>query len=305
MFGLASGVYQNYIATQQLNVLLIGCEGVGKTSLLERLKVTQFSSRPNKKVPTKPQSTIKRNLSCPGPLRYNNSNNIKDDSDDEEDDAITDSSSERVQPSQRWVHNNKEVEDTIVTGGTVASINDEDTATQESSSSTTTTTKDVPPVIDKKEYDLKSGYNMLPMNKIRPTMGQNLAKIPISGARCHVFDISGKFQDLWERYYSDAEAVIFCWKFSEEDEVQRKVLEQVRKKIPDDVPFLIFGHTFDFSPQELPTSTEYFLPNYHSNVVQFYCGSAKSGKGVKEAMEWLIPLAKRHAKLRASTPSKV
>eukprot|EP00546_Thalassionema_frauenfeldii_P009999 CAMPEP_0178922214 /NCGR_PEP_ID=MMETSP0786-20121207/16025_1 /TAXON_ID=186022 /ORGANISM="Thalassionema frauenfeldii, Strain CCMP 1798" /LENGTH=187 /DNA_ID=CAMNT_0020596545 /DNA_START=484 /DNA_END=1047 /DNA_ORIENTATION=- len=160
---------------------------------------------------------------------------------------------------------------------------------------------------DNGEYNLRKGQSMLPADKIRPTMGQNLAKIDISGAKCHVFDISGKFQDLWERYYPDAEAVIFCWRLSSSDDMheqQRQVLEKVREKIPDDVPFLIWGHIMEDVSVEIPSSTQYFLPNYHSNVMQLYCGSAKSGRGVREAMEWLIPVAQQHAKLRAVASAK-
>lgn len=131
-----------------------------------------------------------------------------------------------------------------------------------------------------------------------------MAKIDICGAKCHIFDLCGKFRDLWERYYNDAEAVIFCWKLDDkENRDQASILEKVRKEIPDDVPILIFGHVVHpdtndkvFELGALPT--EAFLPNYHSNVMQVYCGSAKTGKGVREAMEWLIPLAKRQAALR-------
>jgi hypothetical protein len=133
--------------------------------------------------------------------------------------------------------------------------------------------------------------------------GQNLAKIDICGAKCHVFDISGKFSDLWERYYGDAEAVIYCWHLLLDDKKQRALLETVRKEIPDDVPILIFGHimaTIDTEDDLLPDmSTSFFLPNYHSNLMQVHCGNAKNGKGVREAMEWLVPMAKRQAKLRA------
>lgn len=47
MFSLFEGVYDSYLAPTQLNVLVIGAPGVGKTTLLERLKVTQFPKRPS------------------------------------------------------------------------------------------------------------------------------------------------------------------------------------------------------------------------------------------------------------------
>jgi len=311
MFSLASGMYENYFATQQLNVLLIGCEGVGKTTLLERLKVTQFSPRP--KIP-KPQRKVTRNISCPGPSRYDRAKENQDD--DEE--ILVDSSSERFELSERWVKSDNN-EDEIAYGAQDVKESHQNQQIESTNKAKQGNNGEVPPKLqpieddnnNNNEYDVKPGLTMLPMIKIRPTMGQNLAKINISGAKCHIFDISGKFQDLWERYYPDAEAVIFCWKLSESEDQQRQVLEQVRKKIPDDVPFLIFGHIMEEvlrvekQSTSLPTSTEYFLPNYHSNVVQLYCGSAKSGKGVREAMEWLVPLAKRHASLRALTLSSV
>jgi predicted ATPase len=47
MFSLVSGVYDSYFAPTQLNLLVVGASGTGKTALLERLKVTQFTK--NKK----------------------------------------------------------------------------------------------------------------------------------------------------------------------------------------------------------------------------------------------------------------
>lgn len=46
MFSLVNGVYDNYLAPTQINLLIVGPSGVGKTALLERLKVTQFPKRP-------------------------------------------------------------------------------------------------------------------------------------------------------------------------------------------------------------------------------------------------------------------
>jgi hypothetical protein len=56
MFGLVTGVYQSYFGAPQLHILLVGAEESGKTALLERLKVTQFS----KTAPPTPLQTPQR-----------------------------------------------------------------------------------------------------------------------------------------------------------------------------------------------------------------------------------------------------
>ena len=45
MFSLASGIYQSYFAPPKLSILIIGLDGSGKTSLLERIKVTNINTR--------------------------------------------------------------------------------------------------------------------------------------------------------------------------------------------------------------------------------------------------------------------
>jgi len=46
MFSLLNGLYDNYLAPSQLNLLVVGAPESGKTTLLERLKVTDIPSRP-------------------------------------------------------------------------------------------------------------------------------------------------------------------------------------------------------------------------------------------------------------------
>lgn len=141
------------------------------------------------------------------------------------------------------------------------------------------------------------------------------------GAKCHIFDVGGRLQDLWEKYYDDCDAIIFCWKLgedpdkppkepdsdddsnAEEDDPyetiymkQQELLNTVRKSVPDDVPFLILGHVFGNANTEIVDkmyTTDPLLPRYHNPMTGFCCASAKTGAGVQSAMEWLIPLAKR------------
>ena len=77
MFSLASGIYQSYFVPQQLNILLIGEEGTGKTTLLERIKATQTSRR----VPSTKARAI---LACPAPKKYSPSLHQEEDVVEEE-----------------------------------------------------------------------------------------------------------------------------------------------------------------------------------------------------------------------------
>jgi GTPase SAR1 family protein len=61
MFGLATGIYQSYFSPQQLNILLIGQENTGKTTLLERIKVTQTSRKAAARF---------KAIACPAPKKY-------------------------------------------------------------------------------------------------------------------------------------------------------------------------------------------------------------------------------------------
>ena len=106
-------------------------------------------------------------------------------------------------------------------------------------------------------------------------------------------------QDLWERYYDDADAVVFC--ITSVDHAV--LLEQVRLDIPDDTPFLVFWHNLDSNEGETVPTLDELLPHYHSNMMELFEGSAKTGEGVREALEWLVPLAKRQQQLRQVPPA--
>ena len=65
MYSLVAGIYDSYLAPTQLNLLIVGAPGVGKTALLERLKVTQIPKRPSKK----PEMDVSNAVDMPQPLR--------------------------------------------------------------------------------------------------------------------------------------------------------------------------------------------------------------------------------------------
>jgi ADP-ribosylation factor related protein 1 len=51
----------------------------------------------------------------------------------------------------------------------------------------------------------------LPLEKIAPTVGMNLAKITYFGSQIILWDLGGqaKMRGIWEKYYDDADCVVF------------------------------------------------------------------------------------------------
>jgi GTPase SAR1 family protein len=476
MFSLVNGIYQAYFSTPQLNILVVGAQSVGKTTLMERIKVTEFSKSTTKQhargvldqyisplsaadartiffadgtadeirpdllerdshnnngasrsspLPhndhqdsSSAQTTAvlletpntKRRLAnmstarqqrfrwiCPAPKKYQQNDDESDsDSIVDHDEAVDGDNTRKEDPMQQsfpLLPLDPENQSTVLlpspaplqtppltstkpsdAGPTTSSQSngaaDFDTSTsyfdtvefsaeitlsnhggrsedgnlQNSSSSLHSHHRTPPqgqrPQIDpsQTDYDLKKNCKMLPLSKIRPTIGMNLGKIAnICGAKCHVMDVGGRMQQLWERYYHDCDGVVFVWKIdaaavsgddeaAEEDaeqlhdgdddsdderpvitaKMQLQMLEQVRSSITEDVPFLILGQLTRPLPAssaetihpDRQYSTSPLLPHYHNLYQALYFANAATGQGVRSALEWLIPLAKRQQSVR-------
>jgi len=177
------------------------------------------------------------------------------------------------------------------------------------------------------EFDVNSKAKMISLVKIRPTIGMNLGKVELCQAKCHVWDLGGRLVDLWERYYADCDAVVFVWKLGkdvvprdedeDEDErpeityeLQQSLLNQVRGSIGDEIPFLILGHAFGADklcpvPVGPLYQTESLLPHYHNPMQALMVANAATGQGIRAAMEWLVPLAKRQQSMREKSNEKL
>lgn len=383
MFSLVGGIYDAYFSPPKLNLLLVGAPYVGKTTVLERCKVTQFNRskkalvnlQESEKLPVhvllgtdanaadandaaqndvdivetpvlpKARKSIRRWLVCPAPARYAFKVADEDDDDEvmeeeqkEEMEPLTSPSESSIPPpsipeKEEMEHQNRQE-------------SMESVELQESSGETATAaTNNIPPhqqhhpaatpaKTKATDFDLKPNAKMLPLRKIRPTIGMNLGKnLDICGAKCNVWDLGGRLEDLWERYYHDCDAVVFVWKVTSSDEngdnqnenddsdsdderppltpqMQLRLLEKVRSSIPDDIPFLVLGHYVTPSPisqcrPDILYSTAQLLPHYHNPCQALYFCNAGTGQGVRSAMEWLIPLAKRQQNIRDRSSSSV
>lgn len=407
MFSLGAGLYQQYLSPTQINVLVIGIQSSGKTTVMERLKVTDFSpsssssstnnstatavtsnsshhhnmtetlrskiftrnhaddykprkrQRQRQKGPglgpgeTRPKSRFA--WICPPPPKYliksmaagllgadpstspmiqqlsnlsdrdlmNRSSDIiflNDHDDDFDDISLQDENNEETTEESTMIKSPRAFRrgaSTVIaaatTSTTAAATKRHAGTISEHGESTglnhkglnnagTDVQRDDNDDDEKHlEFDLLHGKSMLPLEKIRPTIGMNLAKLSVAKAQVHIWDLGGRLVDLWERYYSDADAVLFVWKLSSENsdgnelERQRSVFKTVRASV--DCPILVLGNLMQEQPPihcepDVLYVTDSIL-NDTTTLVQF--ANATTGEGIKSAMEWLVIRAK-HAK---------
>ena len=325
MFGLATGLYKTYFSPATLSVLIIGPDCAGKTALLERLKVTQFSTArqlrhlaasnggtvplpqtpsghkirggnddndgrqqhkrhssapellngtnsdeegaaaaeavaqtpPKQKRPPEPQtrdtpgdkdgspskaqpsaggdggparrqdsnasgasasSFRRRFLICPAPRMYSREAMTDGDDDEEE---IFDEVQLSARNSSSGLDNTKsqEVEDLDADLDDLLGMESQHSLDKAASPTTGSTAVELHGDHDdggdgdgdEHEHDLKPAARMLPLHLIRPTIGQNLAKIDACGCRLNIWDLGGvdKMRPLWDRYYAEVDAVVF------------------------------------------------------------------------------------------------
>lgn len=290
MFGLAAGFYQSYLKPPQVNIVFVGLDGAGKTALLERVKVTDFTSKQSdKRRPKKLTSSqqlqqqnqnsrltgvvvtrrdIEQQLrqqvlsQAPGSLTEERRMLQSDDYEENKSSSPFKSSSSgrrRIRficpisgtyrhPNQANESDNDESDDDdddddnyMKNDGGIISLPGGEAATITH-----------PPLL-KSEYSLKPGSKMFPLHLIRPTVGMNLAKFEAHFAKCHFMDLGGseKMRPLWERYYSDADAIVFVVDASSKSKLS-KLMEAraVYRFMRDDdalqnTPTLIFANKMD------------------------------------------------------------
>ena len=116
---------------------------------------------------------------------------------------------------------------------------------------------------ESQQFDMKNAkVKMFPLDKIRPTLGQNLAKLDMCGCKCSLFDLSGaeKMRPLWERYYRDADAIVYvvnCADTSfdnlEKSRSEFEALSQndvIQRRFRAGLPILIFANQIDLAYRE-------------------------------------------------------
>ncbi|KAK3828865.1 MAG: ADP-ribosylation factor family-domain-containing protein [Benniella sp.] len=147
------------------------------------------------------------------------------------------------------------------------------------------------------------GVPGLPPERIAPTVGLNIGRVDIGGARINFQDLGGQtdLQSIWERYYRECHAIVFVVDSSDPERIEecRDALEKV---IMDDtvegVPVLMLANKQDMPMAlKLEQIKEIFnqiaerLGARDSRVLPI---SALEGTGVKDAVDWLFLRVQRN-----------
>ncbi|WZN62296.1 ADP-ribosylation factor-like GTPAse [Chloropicon roscoffensis] len=127
-----------------------------------------------------------------------------------------------------------------------------------------------------------------------PTVGFNMEAFEKGSLRFNVFDMSGanKYRSLWEKYYKDAEAVVFVVDTSDKfrmcvvkDELERMLSHAELEK----VPILFFANKKDLmnamSPVECAKYLE--LETIKDHAWQIVHSNGLTGEGLSTGIDWL------------------
>jgi GTPase SAR1 family protein len=125
---------------------------------------------------------------------------------------------------------------------------------------------------EEEEFDVKvvngKKCKMFPLERIRPTLGQNLAKVDVCGCKCSLFDLSGaeKMRPLWERYYRDTDAIVYVVNSSDSSftNLQQSRNEFVKlcqndvlkRRLDRGLPIMIFANMLDLAYCEYDKGVE-------------------------------------------------
>ena len=157
----------------------------------------------------------------------------------------------------------------------------------------------------------ESNLNSKPLDRITPTVGQNVATIPIPNTKgkklLKLWDVGGQdsFRSMWPKYYAKCHGIIFIVDSTDESRIT-EWKETLTSVMMDDevegIPILMLANKQDRSDRmEIQDIKEIFnqiaehLSARDSRVLPV---SALTGEGVSDAMDWLTPRLIRNKKSR-------
>eukprot|EP01102_Stenamoeba_stenopodia_P019066 TRINITY_DN7096_c0_g1_i1.p1 TRINITY_DN7096_c0_g1~~TRINITY_DN7096_c0_g1_i1.p1 ORF type:complete len:190 (-),score=30.67 TRINITY_DN7096_c0_g1_i1:64-633(-) len=138
------------------------------------------------------------------------------------------------------------------------------------------------------------GLDMLPKEKIFPTVGLNLATVDVPKAKLIFRDLGGEksLRSIWEKYYGDVNAIVFVVDASNPERLpEAETVFESLTSTPQlsQLPFLVLLNKQDLGPSISTSELEPSFSKYTKTRRFRALGcSGATGDGIREAVNWLV-----------------
>ena len=130
--------------------------------------------------------------------------------------------------------------------------------------------------------------------EVTPTVGFNVEQFSRSSIDFTVFDMSGagKYRNLWEHYYKDAQAIIFVIDCSDKLRmcvVKEELQAMLQNKHTVNVPTLFFANKIDISDHLTPVECVQYLDldAVKDRPWHITPSNALTGAGLDDGISWI------------------
>eukprot|EP01025_Chloroclados_australasicus_P064247 TRINITY_DN8558_c0_g1_i1.p3 TRINITY_DN8558_c0_g1~~TRINITY_DN8558_c0_g1_i1.p3 ORF type:complete len:215 (-),score=31.07 TRINITY_DN8558_c0_g1_i1:486-1091(-) len=132
-----------------------------------------------------------------------------------------------------------------------------------------------------------------------PTVGLNVGRIEVQNTKVVLWDLGGQkgLRSIWDKYYDEAHAIVYVVDANDEERIaeSKHALERVLgQKETYAAPLLVFCNKQDQDGAMTPEQVQQLLGVgvIDSRACRVQGGAAQKGRGVKEALEWVVKQVK-------------
>lgn len=146
-----------------------------------------------------------------------------------------------------------------------------------------------------------NGPGGVPLDKIPPTVGLNIARIDVESTRVIMWDLGGQtlLRSIWSKYYSEANGLIFvvdsCGPKERFDEAKQVLHGLLSHPELAKVPFLLCTNKQDAMAaargEDVEIALEFIKGCGSERSFRVQPMSALTGAGVEDAVRWIVDAA--------------
>ncbi|TMW69290.1 hypothetical protein Poli38472_001446 [Pythium oligandrum] len=138
----------------------------------------------------------------------------------------------------------------------------------------------------------------IPLDKIPPTVGLNIARVDIQRCRIIFWDLGGqeRLRVIWSKYYSESHGIVFVLdsvnerRFEEAKQTLQTMLEHSELRA---IPLLLLANKKDLENAiGVNAMRDLMAVDTHSGPVGAYATCALTREGIEESMNWFVDTVK-------------